>query len=292
MNKALVFGSLNIDHVYRLPHLVREGETLASLSYRKNPGGKGLNQAIALSRAGQETFFAGAIGEDGVFLKELLSESGVGTEHLRMLSAPTGHAIIEVDENGTNSIILFGGANMLITESQVMDTLSYFGPGDLLLIQHETSCGAFMIEEAARRGMIIVLNPSPMSEEILHWPLHLTDYLVLNEIEGEGMTGTPDPEQMIRVLREQFPETKIVLTLGEKGSIYADSKEIIQMNSIPTAVVDTTAAGDTFTGFFFASVMKGFPPEKALSTASHAASVAVSRPGAASSIPAAEEVFN
>ena len=124
--KLLDFGSLNIDHTYQLPHLARPGETLASDSYHKSEGGKGFNQAVALAKAGQEVYLAGAIGQDGLFLRDYLQELGVHTEQLRVLDAPTGHAMIQLDAEGQNCIILFSGTNGMITEAMIDEVLTEF----------------------------------------------------------------------------------------------------------------------------------------------------------------------
>ena len=189
--KLLDFGSLNIDHTYQLPHLVRPGETLASDSYHKSEGGKGFNQAVALAKAGQEVYLAGAIGQDGLFLRDYLQELGVHTEHLCVLDAPTGHAMIQLDTEGQNCIILFGGTNGMITEAMIDEVLADFGAGDYLLLQNEISHVVSIICAAHAKGMHIILNPSPMSPELLTWPLELVEWFILNEIEGADITGRP-----------------------------------------------------------------------------------------------------
>ena len=288
--KTLVFGSVNIDHVYRLSHLVREGETISSGEYRKNEGGTGTNQAIALAKAGLKVWFAGAIGKDGQFMKDYLTSFGVNTDDLRTLDAPTGHAIIQVDEEGRNSIILYGGANRMITPEMIGETLSHFAAGDYVLLQNEISGGEEIIRQAAGRGMHVALNPSPVSEELLSWPLELVEWLILNEIEGADITGLTDTEAMLDELLRRYPNCQVVLTLGEMGSVYADGQRRVRQGIMPVDAVDTTAAGDTFTGYFLQTVLAGGSVEDALRTAAQAASIAVSRPGAGRSIPLKDEV--
>ena len=147
--KTLVFGSLNIDHVYQLDHFVQPGETISSSRYEKHAGGKGLNQAIALAKAGHETLFAGCIGQDGLFLKEMLERHGVNTDALSILDMPTGHALIQVDAAGENAIILFGGANLCQTEEHIDRALSMLDAGDLVLLQNEINLCPQIIEQAA-----------------------------------------------------------------------------------------------------------------------------------------------
>ena len=288
--KLLDFGSLNIDHTYQLPHLVRPGETLASDSYHKSEGGKGFNQAVALAKAGQEVYLAGAIGQDGLFLRDYLQELGVHTEHLCVLDAPTGHAMIQLDTEGQNCIILFGGTNGMITEAMIDEVLADFGAGDYLLLQIEISHVDSIICAAHAKGMHIILNPSPMSPELLTWPLELVEWFILNEIEGADITGKTQPEEMLDELLRRYPACHVVLTLGERGSVYADATQRMDQSIVTAHTVDTTAAGDTFTGYFIHALLQGEAIQQALKTAACASAITVSRPGAGRSIPAAEEV--
>ncbi len=288
--KLMVFGSANIDHVYQLPHFVRAGETLASISYARNAGGKGFNQALALAKAGQEVCFAGAIGQDGLFLKDMLLSLGVHVDDLLILDSPTGHAIIQVDAAGSNSIILHGGANHCITSEMIDQALMQLVPGDWLLMQNEISNGHLLLQKAAEKGVHVALNPSPMSKEVLSWPLHLVDLFLLNEVEGADMTGVSEPDFMIQELLRRFPKARIVLTLGGAGSMYADEHHCCKQGIVPVKAIDTTAAGDTFTGYFLQGMMNGDAPSQCLETAAIASAMAVSKPGAGSSIPSMHEV--
>lgn len=289
--KVLDFGSANIDHVYRLNHLVRNGETLSADDYRKNEGGKGFNQAVALAKAGREVFFAGAIGHDGLFLKERLEEYGVDTRYLRTLDAPTGHAVIQVDDGGNNSIILYGGANRRITEEMAAETLKEFGRGDVILLQNEISGGDVILREAARRGLRIALNPSPFTPDLLDWPLGQVEWFLLNEVEAGDMSGEREPDRMLDVLSARYPRSRFVLTLGEQGAVCAYGDRRVCQRAPSVKAVDTTAAGDTFTGYFLHALLGGGSVEEALLLAVRAAAVTVSRPGAAQSIPVMEEVI-
>lgn len=288
--KILNYGSLNIDLVYDVPHIVRPGETITSHSFSRFPGGKGLNQSSALAKAGAEVYHAGSIGADGRFLKELLDGFGVKTEFIRETEAPTGNAVIQVDENGQNSIFLFPGANRENDPSEITEVLKAFEAGDFLLLQNEVNDDAFIMEEACARGMKIVLNPSPMDDDILKLPLEKVSYFLLNEIEGAALTGETEPEKIIKVMREKYPQAAVVLTLGGDGSMYADADETVVQDIFPCEVVDTTAAGDTFTGYFLAGIMEGRTPAGCMKRAAMASSIAVSRKGAAVSVPEKEEV--
>ncbi len=288
--RLLVFGSMNIDDVYQLPHLVREGETIASTGYARNAGGKGFNQAVALAKAGQKTCFAGAIGEDGLFLRRELDAMGVDTGDLALTDTPTGHAIIQVDAQGKNCIILYGGANRTITPERIDSVLAGYAPGDVLLMQNEISCGDVLLRRAAARGMRVMLNPSPISPELLRWPLDKVDTFLLNEIEGRDLTGETDPDAILDRMLDKYPRAHVVLTLGEDGAIYADTQKRIRQACIPASAIDTTAAGDTFTGYYLQAALSGKDEKEALLRAAQAAAIAVSRPGAGASVPLAGEV--
>ena len=288
--KLLVFGSINIDDVYRLHHLVKEGETIDSQSYQRSEGGKGLNQAIALAKAGADVYFAGAIGEDGTYLLDFLSSSGVRTDYIQKLNVPTGHAIIQVDDEGRNCIILYGGANRCISPEMIDSILINFGAGDCILMQNEISSLDYLISAAHRKGMTIFLNPSPITENLKSYPLDLVDLFILNEIEGYGLTGKTDEDDIIDAMLSRFPSCRVLLTLGEKGAIYGDAARRLRQAATPVDALDTTGAGDAFTGFFVRSILLGETVEHAMQTASLAAAIAVSRFGAGRSIPYKDEV--
>ncbi len=288
--KILDFGSLNIDHTYHLPHFVRAGETLSCEDYSRSEGGKGLNQAVALAKAGLKVEMAGAIGKDGLFLLKTLQEAGVDTSLVRELDCPTGHALIQVDAKGSNCIIINSGANGCITENMIDETLILFQPGDYILLQNEIKGVPEIMIRAKRRGMKVILNPSPVSGNMKEWPMELVDWFLINEIEGADLTDSIVPETILDRLLERYPESRIVLTLGEKGAFYADCMYRVFQPAVPVKAIDTTAAGDTFTGYFLASVLSGKSVEIALKRAASAASVAISRRGASKSIPYACEL--
>lgn len=294
--KALCFGSLNIDYTYKVDHFVKKGETLSSDSLQVFSGGKGLNQSIALARAGVDTWHAGSIGEDGRFLLRLMRDAGVNVECVTILEeVRTGNAIIQNDREGDNCILLYGGANQAITKEQVNAVLERFQEGDFLVLQNEINELPYIVERAHEAGMKIVLNPSPMNGKILELPLEYVDYFLLNEIEAGQILGRDlekgfDGEELAGALLERFPTSAIVLTMGGDGSIYMDSSETIRQPVYPVRAVDTTAAGDTFTGFFIGGLLNGKSVCQAMDMASRAAAIAVTRPGAAPSIPGLQEV--
>lgn len=292
--KALNYGSLNIDFVYNVEHFVRSGETISSQNMAIFAGGKGLNQSVALAKSGIDTWHAGNIGEDGEFLAEILQKAGAHTDLISRLPGRNGHAIIQKQPNGQNCILLYGGSNQQNTKAQVDEVLSHFEKGDYLILQNEINEIAYIMERAHEKGMIIVLNPSPMDEKIFTYPLEYVDYFLLNEIEAKDLTRFKDfgeVDALLDAVCSHFPNSKVVLTLGEYGSIYKDEKQKIHQPIVKVPVVDTTAAGDTFTGFFIGSIAKGLSSKEAMQIAAKASAIAVSRQGAAPSIPELNEVI-
>lgn len=288
--KVLNYGSLNYDYVYAVDHMVQAGETLSSASMETHFGGKGLNQSIALARAGAQTCHAGMVGEDGRDLMAVCKESGVNTDYISLHEGRSGHAVIQINSQGENCILLFRGANGKNSEKKIKEVLSHFERGDVLLMQNEVNLPEEIIREAFERGMKIALNPSPMDERILGCSLDKVSLFLLNEVEGRQLTGQTGIEGMAGKLREMYPRAEIVMTAGKRGCIYSGEKGSFSCASFTVDAVDTTAAGDTFTGYYIASMLQGKSVEECLRTASAAAAIAVTRKGAVPSIPQREEV--
>ena len=289
--KFLNFGSLNLDFVYDVEHFVRPGETISSAALNTFSGGKGLNQSVALSRAGAQTYHGGCIGKDGQILLDGLRAAGADVSFVRVLkSCRTGHAIIQVDPSGQNCILLFGGANQAVTDVQIEETLSRFGEGDFLLLQNEINGLEQLMEKAAEKGIRIAFNPSPIDGKISQLPLEKVEFFLLNEIEGAALGGGNRPEEILEGLKKRYPKAKIVLTLGKEGALYFDGEKNFFQPIFPVKVMDTTAAGDTFTGYFLEAVSRGLPGDVCLKRAAAASAIAVSRKGASPSIPDGAEV--
>ena len=290
--KVLNIGSLNIDKVYKVEHFVQAKETIKALTYDVHSGGKGLNQSVALGKAGAEVYHAGSIGDDGSMLSDILFGAGVNIDHIKTSRHPTGHAIIQVEENGQNCIMICGGANDDVTCEDIDKVMRAFGEGDILLLQNEISNLGYAIEKGHEKGMTVVLNPSPISEGLKRCRLELVDIFILNEVEGEALTGVSaeDPEGVLEALGTAFPKAAFVLTLGEHGAVYMKDGEKTAHGIFKVKAVDTTAAGDTFCGYFIAGLTKGWDSSRLLEYASAASAIAVSREGAAPSVPSMEEV--
>lgn len=290
--KVLCFGSLNIDHTYQVDRFLKPGETAAAAGYALHAGGKGLNQAIALARAGAETYMAGCVGPDGGTLLQTLQASGVRTDFVEETAVPTGHAVIQVDREGQNCILIYPGANAAATQEQISRTLSHFSAGDILLLQNEICENDTIAQQAKVLGMEVWLNPSPITEELLRGEAAaLADWLVLNELELAALTGEEDPAAGVRRFTENYPQKKLVLTLGGEGSLFMEGGTVLRQAAFPVAAVDTTGAGDTYLGYFLAVYLETHDPKTALERAAKAAAIAVTRTGAAEAIPRREETL-
>ena len=284
------FGSLNIDHVYAVDHFCRAGETIHTKSYTQNAGGKGLNQSIAVSRSGQKVHHAGLLGLEGTRLAELLSGSGVDLRYLKHTDVPQGHAVIQVQPDGQNCIFLYGGSNQAVTPQEIDEVLMQLNAGDYLLLQNEIANLTYLLRAAARRGLRVVLNASPISDELLNADLSGVDWLVVNEIECAAMAGCGDAQAGYETLKQRYPSLGILLTLGSEGSVsWKDGTEVRQC-AYPVKAVDTTGAGDTFMGYFVGCLAQGMERQTAMQYASMASAISVTRPGAAASIPLMDEV--
>jgi len=288
--KVINFGSINIDHVYSVEHFVQPGETLRSDSYTMFSGGKGANQSVALARAGAKVIHAGKIGKEGTWLKEKLQTTGVDTSLIKTVGEPTGHALIQVNSQGENAIIIHPGANESFSDADIQTILDQTQAGDWLLLQNEINAVNKILQMSKDRGLSIIFNPAPMCNEVKNYPLECVDIFIINEIEGEILTAEKDPQKIVTHMQSLYPQSKTVLTLGKKGLLYQDEKKSIQMKAFDVKTVDTTGAGDTFVGYFLAELMQGRPVETCLQIGVKASAVCVGRHGAADSIPTREEV--
>lgn len=282
----LNFGSLNIDLVYQVEHIARPGETIASSAHQVFAGGKGANQSAALARAGASVFHAGQVGPDGQWVVDKLAGLGVDVQHIRVGDAPTGHAIIQVDRQGQNSIVLFAGANAQVERAAIDDALAHFGGGDMLLLQNEINDVAYILTAAAEQGLTICLNPAPFGPEVGAYPLELVDLLIVNEIEAAGLVGA----STLAALAARCPRAQIALTLGAAGAQYRSPTEEFHLPAPPVEAIDTTGAGDTFIGYLLQGLTAGLTARDAMARAVQAAALCVTRPGAMDSIPAAAEL--
>ena len=290
--RVLCLGSMNLDYVYSVSHILAPGETISSTGRETFAGGKGLNQSVAAAKAGLPVFHAGLSGTGGELLLDTLRENGVDVSFIRPVDALPGHTVIQVDEKGQNCILLYGGTNRQLTSDLIGDVLSQFGPEDLLLLQNEVNRLDEIIDRAHERGIRIVLNPSPFDQAVMACDLDKVSLFLVNEIEGAQISGCParEPEKILDWFGAHYPNAEVVLTLGADGAWYSGNGARHFQPAIPVTAVDTTAAGDTFTGYFLEGWSTGRGVEDTLRRAARAASIAVSRKGAAPSIPLASEL--
>ena len=285
--KVLNFGSLNIDYSFEVDHLVKPGETESSSAFLVTCGGKGLNQSVALKRAGVDVYHAGAIGKkDGKLLIDALLKESIDISYVTKVNSNSGSAFIQVDKNGENCIVLNGGANKLIDEEMVDYVLSNFDKKDIIILQNEISSLPYIINKAHKKGMEIVFNPSPINPECLSYPLEKVSIFFVNKKEAEYLASSST--DVLENLKAKYPKSKFVITDGSKESIYLNGKEVMRQKSLCIKPVDTTGAGDTFLGYFLSSYIRG--DKNPLYRASVASALACLKRGAKISIPRLGEV--
>ena len=301
--KVLNYGSLNLDNVYLVDHFVASGETLAAMSHRVNCGGKGLNQSIALARAGAQTYHAGCVGVGGDILKLELERNQIDTDNLVAVDALQGNAVIEVTQAGDNRILLSGGSNLCVTREMMLETMRHFSTGDYLVLQNEISGLQDLLELGIEHGLVVVWNPSPFPDTLKGLPLGGVRWILVNEIEAAQLamvlvgedarkTDLTNPDNAWQIIHRQFPCMNMVITLGSRGSVcYTAGGETVRQNAWQVQAVDTTAAGDTFTGYFVAGLMEGQSLPDCMMRGNAASALAVTKAGAASSIPLLSELL-
>lgn len=279
-------GSINADMVYAMPHLPAPGETLAAGNLQQFLGGKGANMSVAAARAAAHVRHIGAIGQDGRWAVDRLLEYGVDTRNIELSDQPTGHAIIAVDPMGENQIILFPGANRAVTTLAVDQALSSAQTGDILLMQNETNAQAHAARIGAAMGLRVCYAAAPFDAEAVQAVLEHLDFLILNEVEAQQL------REATGLAPDQLPVRDVVVTLGARGARHFDTLHgtVQEVAAIKVTPVDTTGAGDTFTGYTLAALDRGLPMAQALDLAASAAALMVTRHGTADVIPDLRDV--
>lgn len=288
--RVLDFGSINIDYVYQMDDFVKVKETKSCSHFERNIGGKGLNQAIACKKAGLDVYMAGCIGQDGLFILDYLKQQGIHTDFIQVVKEPTGHAIIQVCES-ENSIILYHGANHAITNDYIDDVFNHFNKDDILLIQNEISNLDAILNKAIKKQMKIYFNIAPYQDNVKSLPLNQIDTIFVNEIEGKQLSQCESDSyiDILEKLREMYSYPTLIMTVGKEGA-YAYKDQILHQPSFPVTVIDSTAAGDTFTGYYIFSRFQNKTIQKAMEIASLASSITIQRKGAAKSVPEYKEL--
>ncbi|WP_226623889.1 ribokinase [Alloyangia pacifica] len=279
-------GSINADMTYRVPHLLAPGETLATTSLTRGLGGKGANMSVAAARAGAQVRHLGAVGDDGRWAIERLTEYGVDTRQIAVLEEATGHAIIMLDTEAENCILIYPGANRMLSVERIEAGLADASPEDIFVFQNETNAQRQAAELASSRGLRVAYAAAPFDADAVTLVLPLLDLLVLNEVEAaqlEAATGQS---------LETIPVRDLVVTLGARGCrwINTDSGESRDFAALPVTPVDTTGAGDTFTGYLLAGLDRGLPMATSIELAQRAAAIMVTRHGTADVIPDLKDV--
>lgn len=292
MKKIIVIGSVNVDIVFHVPYFVKAKETISSQSMERFLGGKGLNQAIALSKAYPEVMLFANISSKEPSLKEEIKAYGVETSMIESLDGEAGTAFIQVDPSGENCIILNKGVNHQFTKERIQSVLSSLHEGDLIVLQNEINELEFIIKSAKTKGLKIAFNPSPFDSKILDLPLQEVDYLIFNEVEGKMLSHFSESDKILKTLHHRYPNTTLVLTLGSLGVMAQHANMTYEMTGLKVEALDTTAAGDSFTGYFLAGVQKGLSIAEALEMANVAGALTVTKRGASSSIPSLQEVLD
>jgi ribokinase len=281
---------MNIDYVYGVTHVAKARENIAAHTHSVYMGGKGLNQSIALARAGAQVWHVGVIGYDGANLKKILNDNGVDTRLIHSLPGASGHAVIQVDANGENSIIIYGGTNQSYTPALIQLALEHSDPDDIVLLQNEINDVPRIMEKTKAMNRKIVFHFSPTTAHFSHYPLEYVDILILNLKQGRLLTQQEIPDAILASLQRRYPTTAIVLTMGSEGVRFVDNYERIFVPAERVPPVDATAGGDTFVGYFLARWLLGDDLKSSLTLACRAAALCITRKGAATSIPYLHEL--
>lgn len=277
-------GSINIDHFYAVPHIPAPGETLAATGYDTGLGGKGANMAVASARAGSVTHLIAATGPDGRWARDRVMEYGVDTRFVAQVQSPTGHALISIAADGENAITLFAGANHQIEAKDISRALSQAQTGDWLLMQNETMLQRDAAQLAKTLGLKVAYAAAPFDAEATKSVLPFLDFLILNEVEASQL------ETSLNRRLETFEIPDIIVTLGANGAKHITPLGARSYPAIPVEPVDTTGAGDTFTGYVLSGLDRGLSMPQSIRLASFAAALMVTRHGTADVIPDLSEV--
>lgn len=290
--RAVVIGSINMDFTMGVEHLPAKGETIAANYFKESPGGKGANQAVALSRLGADVMMIGAVGRDGMgeSLINALSRDRISGTGIKRADAATGNAFISVDSGGNNTIVVYPGANYELNMEWVESFKNEISAADYVILQMEipTETVAGSIKLAHKLGARVILNPAParpLPDDV--YPM--TDMIIPNETELSLLTGTEDIREGAQLLLRKGVKS-VVVTLGSKGCFFMDGSREFKVEGFRVNAVDSTAAGDAFIAGLAVSLGNSRKIPEALRYANAVGAVTVTRPGAQDSIPTYKEV--
>ncbi|WP_336515526.1 ribokinase [Pollutibacter soli] len=296
--KIIVVGSSNMDMVVKTDHIPAPGETILSHSFFMNPGGKGANQAVAVSRLGGEVIFVSKLGNDlfGKQFSQLFANEGIGTGYVLFdENIPSGIAFITVDKSGENSIVVAPGANASLEKKDIALALKEIEQADIVLLQLEIPMDTveYVVGYAAPGNAKVILNPAPASA-LSHERLSKIDILTPNETEagiiaGMKVTDIDSAKRAAKAIVDLGVKT-VVITLGSLGALICDKGKFTMKEAKKVDAVDTTAAGDVFSGALAVALAEGRGIESAVEFACAAAAISVTRNGAQSSVPKRKEV--
>lgn len=289
--KFINFGSMHIDYIYNVKDIAKTRETVNAVDHITNVGGKGLNQSVALARAGAKVSHVGLVGKDGADLKSMLIDNHISTDYVECLdNQPSGHAVIQVNSEGDNTILIFGGTNQQYTPELIEKALAASDPDDIVLVQNQINDVPRIIEQAKKHQLKIIFNLAPASQNMAYYPLEYVDVFVLNQNQGNILTRQEKPDAILATLQRRYPQAAFVLTMGQKGVKFVDNHRRLTIPAERIAATDTNAGGDTFVGYFLARWHLGDTIEHSLELACRAAALCITRKGAATSIPYLNEL--
>lgn len=277
-------GSINQDIVYSVPHLPGPGETLASTGRQTFLGGKGTNMSVAAARAAAQVHHIGAVGADGGWAVERLLEYGVDPRNIAEIETETAQALIFVDPAGENTIVLHPGANHEVPQATLQSALAEAQTGDWLVLQNETNLQRTAAEMGRKLGLQVAYAAAPFAADRVQAVLPYLDFLILNAVEAAQLTQATGQSP------EELPVRDVIVTLGADGADWVHRGTRQHFDAIKVDPVDTTGAGDTFTGYVLAGLDRGLPMAQAIGLALRAGALMVTRHGTADVIPDLSEV--
>ncbi|EXF94622.1 ribokinase [Pseudomonas fluorescens HK44] len=296
--KVVVVGSLNMDLVTRAQRLPHAGETLHGESFATVSGGKGANQAVASARLGAQVSMIGCVGDDayGEQLRAALLAEQIDCQALTSVEGSSGVALIVVDDNSQNAIVIVAGANGQLTPGLVAGFDAVLAAADVIICQLEVPMHTvgYVLKRGRELGKTVILNPAPATSPLPADWYSSIDYLIPNESEASALSGLPvDSLKSAEMAASRLIAAgagKVIITLGPQGSLFADGQSVVHFPAPKVKAVDTTAAGDTFVGGFATALAAGKSEVEAIRFGQVAAALSVTRAGAQPSIPSLSDV--
>ena len=291
MKRIVVLGSISYDRTLHLPRLPEAGRGVMASSVTRGVGGKGANVSVAAARAGALVSLVSAVGRDGDRAVHALVDAGVDVSRVeRNPRLDTAEVIIHLATDQREFGVTVPGADRHLEITALDDAIAQFSGGHIGYLDGMINDGAHVIRGMARRGAPLIINPSPVHPDVEAWPMQRASAIMLNEGEARTLTGESSDHAQLDALHRRYPGPAIVLTLGPRGAWWSHRQRREHVPSVEVRAVDSTAAGDTFAGYFLAGLATGEPPEKAMAHAARAAALCVTRHGSLMSIPGRLEV--